>query len=65
MTASDDNGSVAFTTHHIFANDQLIHGVKAGVADTDAVNVKQLKEYMSSNDKDTNYYCKKQVIVLK
>ena len=44
MTASDDNGSVAFTTHHIFANDQIIHGVKAGVADTDAVNVKQLKD---------------------
>lgn len=53
MTASDDNGSVAFTTHHIFANDQIIHGVKAGVADTDAVNVKQLKDFMSSNDKDT------------
>lgn len=44
MTASDDNGSVAFTTHHIFANDQIIHGVKAGVVDTDAVNVKQLKD---------------------
>ena len=53
MTASDDNGSVAFTTHHIFANDQISHGVKAGVADTDAVNVKQLKDFMSSNDKDT------------
>lgn len=53
MTASDDNGSVAFTTHHIFANDQIIHGVKAGVADTDAVNVKQLKDFMSSNDNDT------------
>ena len=47
MTASDDNGSVAFTTHHIFANDQIIHGVKAGVADTDAVNVKQLKDSVS------------------
>lgn len=47
MTASDDNGSVAFTTHHIFANDQIIHGVKAGVADTDGVNVKQLKDSVS------------------
>lgn len=53
MQASDDNGTVRFTTSNIDAGNQIIHGVKAGVADTDAVNVKQLKDYMSSNDKDT------------
>lgn len=53
MQASDDNGTVRFTTSNIDAGNQIVHGVKAGVADTDAVNVKQLKDYMSSNDKDT------------
>ena len=33
--------------------DNQIHDVATGIADTDAVNVKQLKEYMSTNDKDT------------
>ena len=53
MQASDDNGTVRFTTSNIDAGNQIVHGIKAGVADTDAVNVKQLKDYMSSNDKDT------------
>lgn len=53
MQASDDNATVRFTTTNIDAGNQIVHGVKAGVADTDAVNVKQLKDYMSSNDKDT------------
>lgn len=53
MQASDDNGTVRFTTSNIDAGNQIVHGVKAGVADNDAVNVKQLKDYMSSNDKDT------------
>lgn len=53
MQASDDNATVRFTTTNIDAGNQQIHGVKAGVADTDAVNVKQLKDFMTSNDKDT------------
>ena len=42
MTASDANGTVSFTTTNIDAGNQQVHGVKAGVADTDAVNVAQL-----------------------
>lgn len=48
MQASDSNGTVRFTTTNIDAGNQQIHGVKAGVADTDAVNVKQLKDVASS-----------------
>lgn len=53
MQASDDNATIRFSTIGIDAGNQIINGVKSGVADTDAVNVKQLKEYMSTNDKDT------------
>ena len=53
MQVSDDNATVRFTTTNIDAGNQIVHGVKAGVADTDAVNVKQLKDFMSSNDNDT------------
>lgn len=53
MQASDDNATIRFSTMGIDAGNQIINGVKSGVADTDAVNVKQLKEYMSTNDKDT------------
>ena len=49
MTASGSNHTVRFTTDGITAGNQIINGVKAGVADTDAVNVKQLKEYVSNN----------------
>lgn len=49
MTASGPNATVRFTTDGITAGNQIINGVKAGVADTDAVNVKQLKEYVSNN----------------
>ena len=42
MTASDANGSVRFTTTNIDAGNQQVHGVKAGTAGTDAVNVDQL-----------------------
>lgn len=48
MQASDANGTVRFTTTDITAGNQQIHGVKAGVADTDAVNVKQLKDATSA-----------------
>ena len=53
MQASDDNATIRFSTIGIDAGNQIINGVKSGVADTDAVNVKQLKEYMSTNNKDT------------
>lgn len=49
MQASDDNATVRFTTTNIDAGNQQIHGVKAGVADTDVVNVKQLKDTVSSS----------------
>jgi len=44
MQASDDNATIRFSTIGIDAGNQIINGVKSGVADTDAVNVKQLKE---------------------
>lgn len=44
MQASDDNATIRFTTTNIDAGNQQIHGVKAGTANTDAVNVNQLKE---------------------
>lgn len=42
MTASGPNATVRFTTDGITAGNQIINGVKAGVAGTDAVNVDQL-----------------------
>ena len=43
MYASEGNTIVYYTTNGISAGDQKINNVKAGVADTDAVNVSQLK----------------------
>ena len=43
MYASEGNTRVYYTTNGISAGDQIINNVKAGVADTDAVNVSQLK----------------------
>ena len=59
MQASDDNATIRFTTTNIDAGNQQIHGVKAGTANTDAVNVGQLKEVgnkVNGNSKriDTN-----------
>ena len=44
MYASEGNTTVYYTTNGISAGDQKINNVKAGVADTDAVNVSQLKK---------------------
>ena len=44
MYASEGDKTVYYTTNGISAGDQIIHNVKAGVADTDAVNVSQLKK---------------------
>ena len=59
MQASNDNATIRFTTTNIDAGNQQIHGVKAGTANTDAVNVSQLKEVgnkVNDNSKriDTN-----------
>ena len=43
MYASEGSNTVYYTTNGISAGDQKINNVKAGVADTDAVNVSQLK----------------------
>ena len=44
MYASEGSKTVYYTTNGISAGDQIINNVKAGVADTDAVNVSQLKQ---------------------
>ena len=44
MQANSNGKLVRFSTHGINAGDQVIAGVKAGVADTDVVIVKQLKD---------------------
>lgn len=44
MQASDDNATIRFTTTDVNAGNQQVHGIKAGTANTDAVNVSQLKE---------------------
>lgn len=62
LSTSDSSGlsvtnaegkKVEFKLNNVSVGDNQIHDVATGIADTDAVNVKQLKEYMSTNDKDT------------
>lgn len=48
VTADSNGRHVAFTTDGIDAGSQIINNVKAGVADTDAVNVKQLNDSVST-----------------
>ena len=48
MIANSNGKSISFTTNGISAGDQNINNVKTGVADTDAVNVKQLKDSIST-----------------
>ena len=48
MQANSNGKLVRFSTQGINAGDQVIAGVKAGVADTDVVNVKQLKDSISN-----------------
>lgn len=47
--ASEGNKTVYFTTNGVSAGDQIINGVKAGVAGTDAVNVDQLNKAIKDN----------------
>ena len=53
MQASSNGKDIRFSTNGISAGNQIINNVKTGIADTDAVNVKQLKDYVATNDKDT------------
>ena len=48
MTANSNGKSISFTTNGISAGGQIINNVKAGIADTDAVNYKQLKDSIST-----------------
>lgn len=49
MVADSNGKHVEFTTTNISAGDQQIHNVTAGTAATDAVNVKQMKDYVEAN----------------
>ena len=48
MQASSNGKDIRFSTDGINAGNQIINGVKAGVADTDAVNVSQLNKLENS-----------------
>lgn len=48
VTADSNGRHVAFTTDGIDAGSQIINNVKGGVNDTDAVNVKQLNDSIST-----------------
>jgi hypothetical protein len=52
-TETKDGKHLEFSSDNVTVAGQQIHDVAKGIDDTDAVNVKQLKEYMSTNDKDT------------
>ena len=54
MYASEGNKTVYFTTNGVSAGDQIINGVKAGVAGTDAVNVDQLNKVAADVNKKVN-----------
>jgi hep/hag repeat protein len=54
MVADSNGKHVEFTTNGINAGDQIINNVKAGVADTDAVNVSQLKGVQSNVANNTS-----------
>ena len=54
MVADSNGKHVEFTTNSINAGDQIINNVKAGVADTDAVNVSQLKGVQSNVANNTS-----------
>ena len=53
VSAQVGDKAVKFTTNGIDAGMQRINGVEAGVENTDAVNVSQLKQYVADHDKDT------------
>nr|DAJ60872.1 MAG TPA: hypothetical protein [Caudoviricetes sp.] len=54
MQASSNGKDIRFSTDGISAGGQIINNVKAGVADTDAVNVSQLKRVENDLDNKIN-----------
>ena len=54
MQASSNGKDIRFSTDGISAGSQIINNVKAGVADTDAVNVSQLKRVENILDNKIN-----------
>ena len=68
MTVANEYGNIKFTTSGINAGNQKIEGVAAGVADTDAVNVKQLNDKIGAlkdNDTITNVTAGPNITVVK
>lgn len=68
MTVANEHGNVKFTTSGINAGNQKIEGVATGVADTDAVNVKQLNDKIGAlkdNDTITNVTAGPNITVVK
>lgn len=54
MTADSNGKHIEFTTQNITAGNQQIHDVADGVADTDAVNMKQLREQSQAGTTQIN-----------
>ena len=52
-TETKDGRHLEFSSNIVTIAGQQIHDVAKGIDDTDAVNVKQLKDYVAANDKDT------------
>lgn len=52
-TETKDGRHLEFSSDIVTIAGQRIHDVAKGIDDTDAVNVKQLKDYVAANDKDT------------
>ena len=52
-TETKDGKHLEFSSDNVTVAGQQIHDVAKGIDDTDAVNVKQLKDYVAANDKDT------------
>lgn len=68
MTVANEYGNIKFTTSGINAGNQKIEGVAAGVAETDAVNVKQLNDKIGAlkdNDTITNVTAGPNITVVK
>lgn len=52
-TETKDGRHLEFSSDIVTVAGQQIHDIAKGIDDTDAVNVKQLKDYVAANDKDT------------
>ena len=68
VTVANEHGNIKFTTSGINAGNQKIEGVATGVAETDAVNVKQLNDKIGAlkdNDTITNVIAGPNITVVK